>query len=171
MGSGAVPRHAGTRLAAAGAHHGSQFCQRILPDDVRLRERTAMRAMTGAVSAALAALAITACGGSSASASAACRDFAAWYHSTGNNPGSGENDAMLRKAVSEAPRGPLYQDMSTVQSLAQSTAELKKVVKPGSGGLWQVEEELAVSAARDAEHACQSGTLEKPLGGSRASRP
>ena len=119
-----------------------------------------MRIITGAVLAAMAALTITACGGSSGStaatassphisASAACHDFATWYLSTGGDPGSGKNDAMLQKAVSEAPSGTLYQDMSTLQSDVQTTASQ-------SGSLGQAEEGMTVSAAYAAGQDCQS---------------
>lgn len=119
-----------------------------------------MRIITGAVLASMAALTITACGGSSGStaatdsspqvsAAAACHNFATWYLSTGGDPGSGKNDAMLQKAASEAPSGTLYHDMSTLQSDVQTTASQ-------SGSLGQAEENMTVSAAYTVEQDCQS---------------
>ena len=68
------------------------------------------------------------------SAAAACKDFEAWWITTGNGSNLQDN-ALLAKAVSEAPSGQLYQDMSTVRqnvdytatqtgSLAQSSKDL-----------------------------------------------
>lgn len=70
------------------------------------------------------------------SAAAACKDFARWYATTVSGTHLADNSA-LAKAVSEAPSGQLYQDMSTVRQNLVYLATL-------SGGLQQATRTLVL---------------------------
>ena len=84
------------------------------------------------------------------SAAVACQDLAKWYLAQpGHNLASGKDAAMLLSAVTEAPSGTLYLDMSTVQSDVTST-------ETAGAGLAQPEEDLTVEAVYQAEQDCQS---------------
>lgn len=110
----------------------------------------AVRAITFAVSAALAALTMTACDSGD---STACRDFTTWYHGTGGDLSSGKNDALLQKAVNEAA-GSLQEQLSTLQSLVQSAVQDRK--EEPNGQIAQIMEDLAKGYAPFVVHACQS---------------
>jgi hypothetical protein len=71
------------------------------------------------------------------SASAACKDFEAWWITTVNGSNLQDN-ALLVKAVSEAPSGQLYQDMSTVRQNVDYTATL-------TGSLAQSSKDLVIT--------------------------
>jgi hypothetical protein len=109
---------------------------------------------------ATAALALTAvlagCGGPAQpakpahSAATACRDFQDWYLDQGGNILAGKHSALLGSAVTEAPSGNLYEDMSTLQSdVGTASAAQGSSLGVGSKG-------LTISAAYNVEEDCES---------------
>jgi len=81
-----------------------------------------------ALSAALVAVSVplAACGGGAGkpahSASQACKDFSKWWVTQGGNVLAGKDRTLLTEAVSEAPSGHLYRDMSTFRSDVSSAS-------------------------------------------------
>jgi hypothetical protein len=49
------------------------------------------------------------------SASAACKDFTTWYGEQGGKILAGKDMALLRRAVSEAPKGRLHDDLRSLE--------------------------------------------------------
>jgi hypothetical protein len=89
---------------------------------------------------ALAAL-LAACGSSAPpapahSAAKACKDFSVWYLLQGNNVLAGREPSLLATAVSEAPSGTLYHDMSVFKSdVASATQAEGSPLAVGEKGL------------------------------------
>ena len=83
------------------------------------------------------------------SAAAACSDLSTWFFAQpGHNVLSGKDGAVLRRAVTEAPSGHLYRDLSTLQSDVASSAK--------TGALAVGSKALTETAALNAENDCQS---------------
>lgn len=72
-----------------------------------------MRLRYLALPAAAAAVMLAGCGSPGPSAPAACRDFAAWLGA--QHGGWGNDPSALAGAVSAAPSGQLYSDLSDLQ--------------------------------------------------------
>ncbi len=83
------------------------------------------------------------------SAAAACHDFGTWFLGTGGEPATLKGIATLRRAVSEAPSGTLYQDMSTLLANVQTAAGQ-------GGGLGQAEAGMVTVDASQVEQDCQT---------------
>ena len=83
------------------------------------------------------------------SAAAACHDFGTWFLGTGGHPATLKGIATLRRAVSEAPSGTLYQDMSTLLANVQTAAGQ-------GGGLGQAEAGIVTVDASQVEQDCQT---------------
>lgn len=115
--------------------------------------------ITAAVLIVTAGLTLTACGGSSpkptapakpkVSAAVACGDFSSWYLSVGGNVATVKNLSKLQAAVSAAPSGQLYQDLSTLESDVMTTASQ-------GGSLGQAEALMTKTAALAVAQDCQS---------------
>jgi hypothetical protein len=74
------------------------------------------------VMAVVALAAVVGCGGPPPrSASAACKDFTTWYNEQGGKILAGKDMALLRRAVSEAPSGRLFNDMHSLELDIHST--------------------------------------------------
>jgi hypothetical protein len=126
----------------------------------KVTRRSAVRAIAASAAIGGSLLAASACGGTAKpqatpaahqpSAASACRDFATWFLANSSNI-IGGNGALLSRAVSEAPSGQLYQDMSTLQSDVTTAAAAST-----SNGLQSAEKGLTVSAAYGVEQDCQS---------------
>ena len=66
--------------------------------------------------AGVALMAMVGCGGSAPrSDSAACKDFTTWYGEQGGKILAGKDMERLQRAVSEAPSGPLLNDLQSLQ--------------------------------------------------------
>ena len=96
--------------------------------------------MKSAVIAVLSvvAIAIAGCGSTAPahSAPAACKTFATWVRSQGDNLDAGKNMSVLAQAIRQAPSGHLYSDMNTVQvnvTYAQTHPEADQVTQPDVG--------------------------------------
>jgi hypothetical protein len=64
----------------------------------------------------VALAAVVGCGGPPPrSASAACKDFTTWYGEQGGKILAGKDMALLRRAVSEAPKGRLHDDLHSLE--------------------------------------------------------
>ena len=83
------------------------------------------------------------------SAAAACKDFQSWYLSLAGNIKTMTNISTLTKAVSEAPSGQLYQDLSTLESNVKTAAAT-------GGSLGAAEKNYLQSNAYGVEQDCQS---------------
>lgn len=108
--------------------------------------------------AAAGCLFLTACGSAShtpthhrprPSAAVACKDFTDWYLAQGGNVGSLKDAAMLGRAVTAAPSGALYRDLSTLESDSLTTASQK-------GSLHTADVLVTQEAALSVEQHCQS---------------
>jgi hypothetical protein len=127
----------------------------------KVTRRSAVRAIAASAAIGGSLLAASACGGTAKpqatpaahqpSAASACRDFATWFLANSSSNIIGGNGALLSRAVSEAPSGQLYQDMSTLQSDVTTAAAAST-----SNGLQSAEKGLTVSAAYGVEQDCQS---------------
>lgn len=118
------------------------------------------RWITAAALVGMAGLPLAGCGGGEAtpqptpsthqpSAASACRDFGSWVLANSSNILAGNKRSLLSQAVSEAPSGQLYQDMSTLQSDVNTASA-------ASSDLQSAEKGMSVSAAYAVEQDCQS---------------
>jgi hypothetical protein len=119
------------------------------------------RALTACCLLVAAALTLAACGGSAKtattpssssskpklSAAAACADFAKWaaQFPPGSSMANAAKVAPLLIATSEAPSGPLYQDLSTLEANVLTAAK-------ATGSLGQAEENMVVVDAANVEN-------------------
>jgi len=97
-------------------------------------------------------LALTACGSAAPahSAPAACRDFRKWFLAENGNVASGRNASLLETAVSEAPSGKLYRDLSTLKSNVSTTSAAQ------GNGLRAAEKLMTLESAQAVEQDCEA---------------
>jgi hypothetical protein len=122
------------------------------------------RALTACFLLVAAAVTLAACGSSAKtataaasakpkiSAAAACADFAKWaaQFPPGTSMANAAKVAPLLLATSEAPSGPLYQDLSTLEANVLTAAK-------ATGSLGQAEENMVVvDAANVQQQDCAS---------------
>jgi hypothetical protein len=118
--------------------------------------------VAAAVMVAAAGIALAGCGSSGKpaatstasakpkiSAATACSDFSHWYLSLDGHVGTTKNLSTLQNAVSAAPSGQLYQDLSTLESDVTTSAA-------ASGSLQSAETDMTITAAAAVEQDCQA---------------
>lgn len=122
-----------------------------------------MRTFICAAIVGTALVSLAACGSASSSASSAsstpakpkisaataCSDFRHWFLSIGGNVATVKNLSELQAAVSSAPSGQLYQDLSTLESNVVTSAAT-------SGSLGVSEKDLTLSQAQVIEQECEA---------------
>ena len=122
------------------------------------RMRTTKPAATAVIILALAACgsavtsshpASTAPASPKLSAATACADFRSWYLGTQPDLSDTAKMADLLLATASAPSGPLYQDLSTLESDVITTSK-------ATGSLQQAEENATVLAASQVEQDCET---------------
>ena len=113
-----------------------------------------MRTTTLSVVLLAASIPLAACGSGSSkpthSASQACKDFDKWWTTQDGNVLAGKDRALLTEAVSEAPSGHLYRDMSTFRSDVSSASAAQ------GSNLATGEKLLTLEAAQAVTSDCQS---------------
>jgi hypothetical protein len=108
-----------------------------------------MRGIRATTVAALAVIAITACGSTPAaapahSATTACRDFRVWYVAQGGNMLAGKDPAQLHAAVAESPRGHMSKDMTKLASAVTSASAARGTSQATATKLQTIEDAVSV---------------------------